>query len=183
MMYFDGSLMLNNVGFGIVLISPKWEHLEYVPQLQFDGATNNIAKYEALLHDLCIAKSLVIHRHYIDKDFELIVKWWWNERVKSWRWKHLQSTKVWTQVQWHRATPCASMGQRCSRRLSWVHNNHSKHHVVHWWSVCGSLVARTLKTVSDTNDLPYFGHLSPTSSNIVFFVLGMPNRGYLQWWK
>jgi hypothetical protein len=23
MMYFDGSLMLNNVGFGIVLISPK----------------------------------------------------------------------------------------------------------------------------------------------------------------
>jgi hypothetical protein len=64
--------MLNNVGFGIVLISPKWEHLEYVPQLQFDGATNNIAKYEALLHDLCIAKSLVIRRHYIDKDFELI---------------------------------------------------------------------------------------------------------------
>ena len=31
-------------------------------------------------------------------------------------------------------------------------------------------------------NLSPFGFLSPTSSSIMIFVLGMPNRG-LQWWK
>jgi ribonuclease HI len=52
-MYFDGSLMLQGAGVGVVLVSPNGNRMRYVLYLNFDeGATNNIAEYEALLHGL-----------------------------------------------------------------------------------------------------------------------------------
>jgi hypothetical protein len=44
-------------------------------------------------------------------------------------------------------------------------------------SMCGSSVDWTLKNAGDTIDLSWFGLLGPTSSSVVFFVLGIPNRG------
>ena len=58
-MYFDGSLMIEGAGAGIVLISPIGERLKYVLQLHFP-ASNNAAEYEALLHGLRIAISIGI---------------------------------------------------------------------------------------------------------------------------
>jgi len=59
-MYFDGSLMLEGAGAGVLLISPKGEQLRYVLQLDF-MLSNNAVEYEALLHGLCIAESLSIN--------------------------------------------------------------------------------------------------------------------------
>ena len=58
-MYFDGSLMLEGAGAGVLLISPKGEQLRYILQLDFK-LSNNAAEYEALLHGLCLAVSLSI---------------------------------------------------------------------------------------------------------------------------
>src|SRR6266540_5315 len=71
-MYFDGSLMIEGTGAGIVLISPTGERLKYVLQIHFP-ASNNAAEYEALLHGLRIAISLGIRRLAVCGDFELIV--------------------------------------------------------------------------------------------------------------
>src|SRR6266540_2322371 len=60
-MYFDGSLMIEGAGAGIVLISPTNERLKYVLQIHFP-VSNNAAEYEALLHGLRIAISLGIRR-------------------------------------------------------------------------------------------------------------------------
>ena len=70
--YFDGSLMIEGAGAGIVLISPTGEHLKYVLQIYFP-VSNNTAEYEALLHGLRIAISLGIRRLAVCGDFELIV--------------------------------------------------------------------------------------------------------------
>jgi len=59
-MYFDGSLMLEGAGAGVLLISPKGEQLRYILQLDFK-LSNNAAEYEALLHGLRIAESLSIN--------------------------------------------------------------------------------------------------------------------------
>jgi len=71
-MYFDGSLMIEGAGAGIVLISPTGERLKYVLQIHFP-ASNNAAEYEALLHGLRIAISLGIRRLAVRGDSELIV--------------------------------------------------------------------------------------------------------------
>src|SRR5207247_4975602 len=71
-MYFDGSLMIEGVGVGIVLISPTGERLKYVLQIYFP-ASNNAAEYEALLHGLRIAVSLKIRRLVVRGDSELVV--------------------------------------------------------------------------------------------------------------
>src|SRR5207237_3019054 len=63
-MYFDGSLMIEGTGAGIVLISLTGERLKYVLQLHFP-ASNNAAEYEALLHGLRIEISLGIRRMVI----------------------------------------------------------------------------------------------------------------------
>src|SRR6266498_1658540 len=47
-MYFNGSLMIEGAGAGILLISPTSERLNYVLQIHFP-ASNNAAEYEALL--------------------------------------------------------------------------------------------------------------------------------------
>src|SRR5438552_7853211 len=71
-MYFDGSLMIEGAGVGIVLISPTGERLKYVLQIHFP-ASNNAAEYEALLHGLRITTSLGIRRLAVHGDSELVV--------------------------------------------------------------------------------------------------------------
>jgi hypothetical protein len=58
-MYFDGLLMLEGAGAGVLLISPKGEQLKYILQI-FWNVSNNEVEYEALLHGLRLAISLGI---------------------------------------------------------------------------------------------------------------------------
>src|SRR5213075_2105520 len=71
-MYFDGSLMIEGAGAGIMLISPTGKRLKYVLQIHFP-ASNNAAEYEALLHGLRIAISLSIRRSAVHGDSELVI--------------------------------------------------------------------------------------------------------------
>src|SRR6266542_1318566 len=71
-MYFEGSLMIEGAGAGIMLISPTGERLKYILQLHFP-TSNNAAEYEALLHGLRIAISLGIRRLAVRGDSELVV--------------------------------------------------------------------------------------------------------------
>jgi ribonuclease HI len=50
-MYFDGTLNLEGVGAGMLLISPQEEQLKYILQIHYK-ASNNGAEYEALIHGL-----------------------------------------------------------------------------------------------------------------------------------
>jgi ribonuclease HI len=72
-MYFDGSLKLEGAGAGVVLISPMGEQLKYILQI-FWKVSNNEAEYEALLHGLLLAASLVYG------DSEVVI----NKFNKSW---------------------------------------------------------------------------------------------------
>ena len=58
-MHFDGSKQRQGSGAGVTLKSPTGEELKYVLQIHFES-TNNMAEYEALLHDLRIAKDIGI---------------------------------------------------------------------------------------------------------------------------
>jgi hypothetical protein len=60
-MFFDGSLMKTGAGMGPLFISPLGKHLRYVLRLHFP-ASNNVAKYEALVNGLCIAIELGVMR-------------------------------------------------------------------------------------------------------------------------
>src|SRR5436190_11729655 len=64
--------MIEGAGAGIVLISLTGERLKYVLQIYFP-MSNNVAKYEALLHGLRIAISLGIRRLVIRGDSELVI--------------------------------------------------------------------------------------------------------------
>jgi ribonuclease HI len=78
-MYFDGSLKLEGVGAGVLLISPTGEQLKYVLQI-FWKVSNNEAEYEALLHGLRLAASLGIKRLLVYGDFAVVI----NQVNKSW---------------------------------------------------------------------------------------------------
>jgi ribonuclease HI len=78
-MYFDGSLKLDGVGAGVLLISPKGEQLKYVLHI-FWKVSNNEAEYEALLHGLHLAISLGIKRLLVYDDFAVVI----NQVNKSW---------------------------------------------------------------------------------------------------
>jgi hypothetical protein len=60
-MFFDGSLMKTGASVGLLFISPLGKHLRYVLRLHF-LASNNVAKYEALVNGLRIAIELGV-RH------------------------------------------------------------------------------------------------------------------------
>jgi ribonuclease HI len=60
-MYFDGSLMKMGLGAGLLFISPLRVHMRYAIRLHFP-ASNNVAKYEALVTGLRIAVELGV-RH------------------------------------------------------------------------------------------------------------------------
>ena len=49
-LFFYGSKMYEGSRAGVVLISPKGDKMQYVLQIHFT-CTNNVAEYEALLHD------------------------------------------------------------------------------------------------------------------------------------
>jgi ribonuclease HI len=76
-MYFDGTLKLEGVGAGVLLISPKGEQLKYILQI-FWKVSNNEAEYEALLHGLHLTISLGIKRVYDDSAVVI------NQVNKSW---------------------------------------------------------------------------------------------------
>jgi ribonuclease HI len=78
-MYFDGSLTLEGVGAGVLLISPMGEQLKYVLQI-FWKVSNNEAEYEALLHRLRLAASLGIKRLLVYGDSAVVI----NQVNKSW---------------------------------------------------------------------------------------------------
>jgi ribonuclease HI len=71
-MHFDGSKMLDGVGAGVVLTSPKGEKLQYVLQMHF-CASNNVAEYEALVHGLKLAKEIGTRRVLCFRDSDLVV--------------------------------------------------------------------------------------------------------------
>jgi ribonuclease HI len=78
-MYFDGLLVLEGVGAGVLLISPKGEQLKYV-LLIFWNVSNNEVEYEALLHGLRLAISLGIKRLLLYGDSAVVI----NQVNKSW---------------------------------------------------------------------------------------------------
>jgi ribonuclease HI len=60
-MYFDRSLMKIGASAGLLFISPLGVHIRYIIRLHFP-ASNNVAKYEALISGLRIAVELGV-RH------------------------------------------------------------------------------------------------------------------------
>jgi ribonuclease HI len=60
-MYFDRSLMKTGASVGLLFISPLGVHIRYIIRLHFP-ASNNVAKYEALISGLRIAVDLGV-RH------------------------------------------------------------------------------------------------------------------------
>jgi ribonuclease HI len=78
-MYFDGSLNLEGVGAGVLLISPTGEQLKYILQI-FWKVSNNEAEYEALLHGLRLVASLGIKRLLVYSDCAVVI----DQVNKSW---------------------------------------------------------------------------------------------------
>ena len=68
-MYFDGSLKLGRGGAGVLSISPRGEQLKYVFQIRFE-VSNNEAEYEALLHSLRLAISLLVVQQ-VNKEWDI----------------------------------------------------------------------------------------------------------------
>jgi ribonuclease HI len=71
-MYFDGSVMKEGAGVGVVFISPLGVRMEYMVRLHFP-TSNNATEYEALINGLRIAVELRIKRLEIRGDSELVV--------------------------------------------------------------------------------------------------------------
>jgi ribonuclease HI len=71
-MYFDGSVMKEGAGVGLVFISPQGVRIEYMVRLHFP-ASNNAAKYEALINGHRITVELGIKCLEIRGDSELVV--------------------------------------------------------------------------------------------------------------
>jgi hypothetical protein len=71
-MYFDGSVMKEGAGVGLIFISPLGVRMEYMVRLHFP-ASNNAAEYEALINGLQIAIELGIKHLEIRGDSELVV--------------------------------------------------------------------------------------------------------------
>jgi hypothetical protein len=78
-MYFNGSLKLEGVGEGVLLISPTGEQLNYVLQI-FRKVSNNEVEYEALLHGLRLVASLGIKQLLVHDDSSVVI----NQVNKSW---------------------------------------------------------------------------------------------------
>jgi ribonuclease HI len=73
-MYFDGSKGIQGAGAGVVLISPQGKKLKYMLRMSFPQASNNEAKYEALLHGMKMAKACGATRLEIFGDSNLVVQ-------------------------------------------------------------------------------------------------------------
>jgi ribonuclease HI len=71
-LYFDGSVMKTGAGAGLLFVSPLGEHMRYAVRLHF-SASNNMAKYEALLCGLKIAIEIGIRRLDVWGDSQLVI--------------------------------------------------------------------------------------------------------------
>jgi ribonuclease HI len=71
-LYFDGSVMKTGAGAGLLFISPLGEHMRYAVRLHFP-ASNNMAKYEALLCDHKIAIEIGVKRLDVRGDSQLVI--------------------------------------------------------------------------------------------------------------
>lgn len=71
-MYFDGSYLKTGSGAGVVLTSPQGHKQCYVIHLHFD-ATNNVAKYEALINGLRIAIEVGARWLLVRGDSKLVI--------------------------------------------------------------------------------------------------------------
>ena len=85
-MFFDGSLSINGAGAGILFISPNKDKLRYVLRILFP-ASNNVAEYEACLHDIRLAVELGVKRLHVYGDSALVI----NELNKEWDTTHEKS--------------------------------------------------------------------------------------------
>jgi ribonuclease HI len=72
-LFFDGSARQQGGGAGVVLIDPSGDQVKYMVHLEFK-ATNNMAKYEALIFGLTMALSLGIRQLLLKGDSQLIIK-------------------------------------------------------------------------------------------------------------
>ena len=71
-MHFDGSKMLAGLGAGVVLTSPTGDTVQCVLQILYIDS-NNVAKYEALLHGLWMTVSMGIQRLEVRGDSNLTI--------------------------------------------------------------------------------------------------------------
>jgi ribonuclease HI len=71
-MYFDGSLRLQGAEAEILFIAPGGDQLKYALQLLFP-ASNNVAEYEASVHELSIAISLGVKRLMVYDDSLVVI--------------------------------------------------------------------------------------------------------------
>jgi ribonuclease HI len=71
-MYFDGSLMKSGAGAGLLFISPLEKHVRYIMRLHFP-ASNNVAKYEALVNGLRISVELGVRHLDARGDSQLVI--------------------------------------------------------------------------------------------------------------
>jgi hypothetical protein len=71
-MYFDGSLMKKGTDVGLIFISSLGVCMRYMVRLLFP-ASNNVAKYEALIHYLRIAVELGVRRLDVRGDSQLVI--------------------------------------------------------------------------------------------------------------
>jgi ribonuclease HI len=72
-LFFNGSARQQGGGAGVVLIDPSGNQVKYMVHLEFK-ATNNMAKYEALIFGLTAALSLGIRLLLVKGDSQLIIK-------------------------------------------------------------------------------------------------------------
>jgi ribonuclease HI len=71
-LYFDGSVMKTGAGAGLLFVSPLGEHMRYAVRLHFP-ASNNMAKYVALLCSLKIAIEIGVKRLDVRGDSQLVI--------------------------------------------------------------------------------------------------------------
>jgi ribonuclease HI len=77
--YVDGSKRVSGAGAGVVLVSPQGDKMCYVLCMRFANPSNNEAEYEAVLHDMCMAKAYGATRIKIYGDSNLIAQQVMNE--------------------------------------------------------------------------------------------------------
>ena len=68
----DGLFTQHAGGVGVILQSPKGDHLEYAVRLQFP-ATNKEAEYKALIKGLDLAKAFGAESLVVQGDSQLII--------------------------------------------------------------------------------------------------------------
>jgi hypothetical protein len=71
-LFFDGSARNKKARASVVLINPNGEQVKYMVFLDFE-ATNNMAKYEALLFGLIVALSLGVQQLLVKGDSQLVI--------------------------------------------------------------------------------------------------------------